>query len=201
MLKKLISLFRKKTDGSTAIETAMVAPVFFALTFSTFEVGHVFFKQSIIEEAAYAAARQVRVGQAVAADYVNEDASGDECSTGRECFYDDVCERVEIFGDCSKYLSIEVRQFASFEEVVAAADEGMKCPNNPGYVFDAQPYEPGRRNEVIRVRICYLIRTFNPAIGLNLANNEDGTRSIIAIAIHRNEPYLDSTDTNPNEGL
>ena len=188
-------------DGTTAIETAFILPIFFAMVFATFEVGNVFFKQSVVEQAVHAAARQVRVGQALSSSYVNDDAQNGECATGRECFYDDVCRRVSFFGSCEDNLSIEVRQFADFEALVAAGGDAMTCPNDPGYVIDAQPYEPGLRNEVIRVRICYTVKTFNPAVGINLRQNGDNTRSIVAVAIHRNEPFLDDDDINPNAGL
>lgn len=178
----------------------MIAPIFFAIVFSVFEVGNVFFRQSVVEQAAHTSARQVRVGKAIAGTYVNEDAAEGECATGRECFWDDVCELVEMFGDCATRLSVEVQQFSSFSDLIAN-DDVMQCPNSPGYTFDAQPYEPGGANDVIRVRICYLIDTFNPAIGIKLGDNEDGTRSIIAVAIHRNEPYLDDDAINPNENL
>lgn len=194
-------LFFRNEGGSTAIETALIAPIFFALVFSTFEVGHFFFKQSVIEQAAHSAARQVRVGRAVAADYLNEAPAEGECATGRECFYEDLCKRVAFFGDCRQHLSVEVRQFDSFADVVANGAEAVRCPNDPEYVFDAQPYDPGDRNEVIRIRICYLVQTFNPALGLSLKQNEDGTRSVVVVAIHRNEPYLGEDQVNPNANL
>lgn len=193
--------FGRDRRGVTAIETAMIAPIFFAIVFSCFEVGNVFFKQSVIEQAAHSAARQVRVGRAVAANYVNESPAPGECASGRECFYQDVCDRLDMFGNCQNRLSIEVRQFESFADLIANGDSAMRCPNDPEYVFDAQPYDPGDRNEVIRVRICYVIKTFNPAVGLNLKHNDDGTRSIVVTAIHRNEPYLGDEEINPNECL
>ncbi|MEM6649177.1 MAG: TadE/TadG family type IV pilus assembly protein [Pseudomonadota bacterium] len=199
--KSLLKEFRRSRLGATAIESAFIIPIFFAIVFSCFEVGNVFFKQSVIEQAAHDAARQVRVGRAVAADYLNESPAPGQCSTGRECFYDEVCNALDMFGDCDQRLSIEVRQFEDFADLNANGADAMTCPNSPEYVFDAQPYEPGNRNEVIRVRICYLINTFNPAVGVNLKDNDDGTKSIVAIAIHRNEPYLDEDDINPNDCL
>jgi hypothetical protein len=187
--------------GTTAVETALIAPIFCVTVFSCFEVGHVFYKQSVIEQAAHDAARQVRVGRAVAADYVNDTPENGECASGRDCFYEEVCDRVSMFGSCADHLSIEVQQFESFADLVANGGDPMQCPNSPGFDFDAQPYDPGNRNDVIRVRICYLIRTFNPAVGVNLGTNDDGTRSIVAVSIHRNEPYLGDEDINPNEAL
>ncbi len=198
---RICAALRRKSDGSTAIETAFILPIFFALVFSCFEIGFLFFRQAVVEDAVYSAARTIRVGQAVSADYEAEDPEEGECETGGECFFDEICESVSMLGDCEERLSVEVRQFDSFEDLVANGNTAMTCPNTPGYDSDAQAYEPGDRDDVIRVRICYLVNVLNPALGISLERNDDGTRSIVSTFIHRNEPFLGEDDLNPNDAL
>ncbi|MEX0644116.1 MAG: TadE/TadG family type IV pilus assembly protein, partial [Parvularculaceae bacterium] len=50
--------------GSSAVEFAIVVPVFLALMFSMFEVGWFYFVNSVVDAAAINVARYIRTGQA-----------------------------------------------------------------------------------------------------------------------------------------
>jgi hypothetical protein len=44
-------------------------------------------------------------------------------------------------------------------------------------------------SEIVRVRICYLYDTMNPALGANLSQTANGRRRIVSAHIFRNEPF------------
>ena len=189
-----LSRFQRNTDGVAAIEAAFIVPIFFALVFSTFEVGWVFFRTASIETVAVDAARMVMTGRAPQVGPV----TGADCKTGSECFYDRICDQVKMFGDCDDHLSVEVRSFESMSEVAGYAAD-VTCANAPTYDRSAMEYDPGDRNSYSMVRICFTAKTFNPTLGVNMAHNDDGTHSIVAIQVRRNEPFLSNGQTNPNE--
>lgn len=188
--------FRRNTDGVVAIEAVLVIPVFLMVVFSIFEVGHVFYKTAMIEQATAVNARPIKTGTAfVVGDYAN--AAPGQCASGRECYFDDFCQSVAMFGDCSENLSVEVKKFDSFEKLLED-DTTAKCPNGTGYKAEDQLYQPGEANDIIRITSCFTLKVFNPALGLSLGTTGDGKRAVIAVQVQRNEPYSAKGQPNPN---
>ena len=193
-IRRHLRALARRTDGATAIEAAMIMPLFFGMVFSTFEIGFFFYRTATIEAVATDAARLVITGRAPQAGTVE----GRDCATGSACFYDTICERVDTFGDCQTQLTVEVRSFETMVEA-AAYDVAATCANAAGYEKAAMEYDPGDRNAYAMVRICFNVKSFNPMLGLNMAKNDDGTRSVVAVQIRRNEPFLSNDQINPNE--
>lgn len=61
MIKRYARLFKKGDEGVTAIEFAIVAPVFFLLFFVIFEFGYLTFATVVLESATNITARNVRL--------------------------------------------------------------------------------------------------------------------------------------------
>ena len=176
--------------GSVAVESVFIIPIFFAMVFSLFEAGYFFYRNALIDSAADGAARLVMTGNAPLPGSVGVTST---CSTGRECFYERICEDLGAIGGCDGKLSVEVRSFETIAEVVAY-DTPMRCANDPGYKPDEMEYDTGGRYDYVLVRVCYLLGTLNPGLGMSLARNADGTRSVVATHVRRNEPYVDFND-------
>lgn len=164
--------------GATAVEFAIVAPVFLALVFSILEAGYFFFVTSAVDQAAARAARVIRTGQAQSA----------ATPISRAEFFDKVCEVVDLFGNCNTQLTVDVARYSSFAELAADAT-APTCRDADDDAVNALPYSPGAERDIVRVRICYLHKSFNPALGLNLAQAADGSRKVISVTIFRNEPF------------
>lgn len=164
--------------GATAVEFALVAPVFLALTFSILEAGYFFFINSAVDQAAARAARLIRTGQAQSV----------ATPITRDAFYDRICEVVQLFGDCASRLTVDVSRFSNFDEL---ADDlsAPTCRDADDDDVAAIPFAPGAEREIVRVRICYLHKSINPALGLNLAETADGSRKMISVTVFRNEPF------------
>lgn len=171
--------WRRDTRGSTAVEFAIVAPILLALIFAVIEAGWYFFVTSSVHQANANAARLIRTGQAQANDL------------SADAFFEEVCRVVDSFGDCNEKLTIDVARFDNF----AALSDDMSNPvcrnkDDPsiaGAQFSEADY--GAQRDIIRVRICFLYKPLNPALGLNLAQTEHGERKIISVSIFRNEPF------------
>ncbi|NWG71738.1 MAG: pilus assembly protein [Parvularculaceae bacterium] len=162
--------------GSTAVEFAIVAVPFLMTMFSTFEVGWFYFANSLVDAAAVNAARIIRTGEA------------QESALDKDGFFDEVCAKVRTLGDCATRLTVEVRTFPTFA-ALAADNTPAVCRDALPAAIAAIPYQPGLVSEIVRVRICVLYDTINPALGVNVSESSSGTRRLVATHLFRNEPF------------
>ena len=183
--------FLRRTEGSVAIEAAFIVPIFLALMFSLFEAGWYFYKNALVENAVANSARLVMTGRAPEPGTLG--GNGTTCLTGKECFYEIVCDSVAMIDGCPGRLSVEVKAYDDIGSLIADGAV-MTCPNAPGFKASDMAYDPGSRYDYVLVRICYLVDTINPGLGLSLSGNADGTRSLVSTHVRRNEPYVDFDD-------
>lgn len=169
--------FLRDLRGASAVEFAIVAPVFFMFMFSTFEVAWFYFVNASVDGASIHAARLLRTGQVQKAELDKD-----------EFYYDVVCPKLAVFGDCSSRLTVEVKTYTSFSEL-ASDTSPIVCQDEEQTTIDAIPYEPGEDESIIRLRLCYMYDTINPAIGLKLAQDDSGRRKVMASYVLRVEPY------------
>jgi Flp pilus assembly pilin Flp len=169
--------FARDRRGAAAVEFALIVPIFLVLMFSILEAAYFFFVASAVDQANARAARLIRTGQAQGGSPIDRDA-----------FFDEICEVVALFGDCDQRLTVDVARFADFDDLAADLSQPV-CRDADQAAIDAIPFEPGAQREIVRVRICYLHKTINPGLGLDLAQAADGSRKIFSISIFRNEPF------------
>lgn len=165
--------------GAAAVEFAIVAPVFLMLMFSLFEVGWYYYANSIVDASVADAGRLVRTGQVQRIG--NDDAKFD-------FMYDKICDILKTFGSCDTRLTLEVQTYNTFAEL-AADNAPATCADAPPDQREAIPFSPGGELEIVRVRICFIYTTLNPAIGINLSESGTNKRRLISTMIFRNEPY------------
>ncbi len=179
MKRKRIGGIGGDRRGSAAVEFALVTPLFLALVFSILEAGWYFFVNSAVEEANALAARLIRTGQA------------QDGGVSRDAFYDKICNVVDTFGDCSETLTIDITSFSSFGALAADLSSPVcrdkSDPTIQGVQFDETDY--GGQRDIVRVRVCFLYKPVNPALGLSLGRAPDGRRKVISVSIFRNEPF------------
>ncbi|MEX6634065.1 TadE/TadG family type IV pilus assembly protein [Hyphococcus lacteus] len=178
--------FVRDKRGSTAVEFAIVAPIFLMMMFSIFEVGWFFYANSVVDAAVGDASRQIKTGQLQKSGGTDDDKF--------QSIYAEVCRILDAFGGCENRLTVEVNTFASFT-ALAADNTPPTCADAPPDQLDAIPFVPGGELEIVRVRICYIYNTLNPAIGVNLAESGTNKRRLISSLMFRNEPY----ETNANK--
>ncbi|MEM9705574.1 MAG: TadE family protein [Pseudomonadota bacterium] len=175
---------RKRAQrGSAAVEFALVAPAFFAMTFAVLECGYFFFVDAVVNEAVKTAARTVRTGQAV------------RNSVTPQAFFNQICSIVDTFGPCNQRLTVDIETFADFQALandLADPNAAIQCRNSgnpglPGAQFNAADF--GNPRSIVRVRVCFLHKPFNPLLGVDIPTNGDGFREMVAVEIFRNEPF------------
>jgi len=109
-MPRMLSRFRRSSDGTAAIEFALLAFPFFLLIFATIEAFIAFAGEQLLENAVDTMARQVRTGQAK--------------NLSEEEFRTKFCAEISLMINCAEKedpedqkLYLDVREFASFAAI------------------------------------------------------------------------------------
>ena len=177
-VRKRRRLFRKSDDGAAAIEFAVVAPVFFMLTFGIFEVGLNYMADRMLSAGLEAASRKVKTGQVRASP-----------TYGMAEFKTELCgEPIMFLFDCTKLL-VDVKTVASFEED-SYDTNGDGSVDTTGFGF-----APGGRTTINVVRAFYEWPTvlnwtqFGQAHGYQIDAFDDNARVIFSSNAFMTEPF------------
>ena len=172
--------FLRGESGNTAVEFAIVAPLFIGLMMSIFEVGWFYFVNATVDAATSKASRFVRTGQAF------------HQATDKDSFFNTVCDVLDTFGSCDETLTVDVEILPDFGALVG--NPQATCRDAPQSEIDQIPYNPGAENDIVRVRVCFLYKTLNPMIGtyttsFSVSETNSDKRRIVSTFIFRNEPF------------
>lgn len=164
--------FIKQQDGAAAVEFALVATPFLALTFAIIESAMVFFAGQSLEAATASAARLILTGQAQTGGYSASD------------FKTQVCNRVASLFDCSGGVYVDVKTYTNFTSVSSAppVTNGKLDTSN-------MDYTPGGPGCIVKVAIYYQWPIYVSLLGNNLTNLDGNKRLLVATSVFRNEPY------------
>ncbi|SHK29304.1 Flp pilus assembly protein TadG [Bradyrhizobium lablabi] len=165
--------FRRSRRGSTAVEFALVAPMFFALLFAILETAMVFFAGQVLETMAQDGARMIMTGQAQTAKYQQAD------------FQSYVCNQIPILFSCAN-LSIDVKSYPAFSNVV------LSSQIDSGGCFDPTGigYNPGGPSQIVVVRLFYQWPMIVTGLGYNISSLCGGSKRLLtAAAAFQTEPY------------
>ncbi len=102
---QLLRRFRRNRGGSTVVEFALVAPMFFALLFAIIETAFMFFASQVLETVTQDSARMIMTGQAQNAAYTQAQ------------FKTYVCSKVAALFDCANGISVDVQSYPQFSNV------------------------------------------------------------------------------------
>ena len=170
--RNLLSRFRRNRGGSTAVEFALVAPMFFALLFAIIETALMFFASQVLETATQDSARMIMTGQAQNAAYTQAQ------------FKADVCTRITVMFDCAGGVYIDVQSYPAFSSVnVSNPIDGSKNFTNPNN------YNPGGPGDIVVVRLFYQWPVLVTKFGYDITNLSGSKRLLVATAAFQNEPY------------
>ena len=172
---------KRANSGSAAIEFAMIAPVFFLLTFAILETGFVFFADMILENAVKVTGRLVRTGQA------------QQAQLSQSQFRSEVCNHIDFLLSCDPGdLLIDVRAFSNFGS--ASYPEALDAEGNLNP--DLNSFEPGGssqtgQNAIVLVRVLYKWPLFTPLFAQYFENMGTGSnaRLISSSMAFKNEPF------------
>ncbi len=158
--------------GVAALEFGFIAPPFFFLLFSMFEVGLTYTADVVLQSAVSDTARQIRTGQVQSAGLT------------RQQFRALVCDEIKILLACDQRLQIDVRRFTAF------TGAGFTNPlDSAGNFRSDYKFEPGSPCDVVLVRAFYAWDPVTPGLGDFMATMSGGSRLLQGTAAVRNEPF------------
>jgi Flp pilus assembly protein TadG len=169
--------FRRNRRGSTAVEFALVAPMFFALVFAILETALVFFAGQILEIGTQDTARLLFTNQA-------------QGTMSQTAFQQNLCGRVSVLMNCNN-LYVDVKSYSSFTAITSA---NLADPIDANGNFDSSnfTYQASSPGSTVVVRAFYQWPLFVTGLGYNIANIGRGTANssklLSAVAAFRVEP-------------
>jgi Flp pilus assembly protein TadG len=166
--------FARREDGAVAVEFAIIAAPFIALTLATLQTALAFFAGQVLESAVADSSRQILTGSAQNAGM---DQSG---------FATLVCGKVQSLFNCSG-LMIDVQTATSFSAANTARPT-LTFDGN-GNVNNNFSYNPGNPGDIVVMRVMYQWPVFLGPLGLSLSNEGNGNLLLMSTAVFKNEPY------------
>lgn len=175
--------FIRDSKAATAVEFALVAAPFLAITVALIQTFLVFFAQSMLETIVRNTGRLIMTGQ-VQAQQMTQSA-----------FQQMVCNQGSFLFSCptsgtGNGLMVDVQVASQW----SSANVGMPSLtyNANGTVSTASlnglQFNPGNAGDIVVVRLIYLWPVFFGPIAFNMVNQANGTRMIMASAAFQNEP-------------
>jgi Flp pilus assembly protein TadG len=173
-LGRFVRRFALGRRGATAVEFALVSIPFLMLIFGIIEIGLIYFASISLENATYAAARQIRTGQL-------QTAGGATASS----FTTLVCANMSWMGSsCTSNLSVSVQTFSSFQSVTSTTPV-----SNGQVVKTTLPFQIGGPGDIVLVQTYYPWTVLAPSLD-RIGTPLNGSQTLLqASAVFRNEPY------------
>ena len=163
--------FARQQDGAAAVEFALVAAPFLAVTFAIIETAIVFFAGQALETAAADSARLIMTGQAQNAGY------------DQTKFKQAVCGKIYGLFNCNGGLFVDVKNYPAFASIPAGK------PITDGNMDTNTGYSPGNPGDIVVVKLMYQWPVYVSLLGLNLSDMSGGKRLLMSTVAFRNEPY------------
>ncbi|CUH65570.1 Flp pilus assembly protein TadG [Thalassovita gelatinovora] len=174
MFKRFLNRFRRSERGSATLEFVIVFPIFVVLMGSSWELGLITMRTTIIERATDLVVRDIRLGTGSAPQH-------DEIKQ-------EICDMASILTNCEQNLRIEMIQIdpRNWTEPPAEAD----CTDASQEVSPVRAFENGQENELMLLRVCFKVDPLFPAVGLGkaLVTDDAGQFALVAAAAFVQEP-------------
>lgn len=171
--------FRRRQDGSVAVEFALISVPFCALLFAIIETSLVFWSGQVLETAVHNASRKVFTGEFA------KDMAGVPAGQHAQKFKDLVCAGVPGLFDCPTLVSVDVRAFTDFQSVA-----GLPPIVKDGAINNGEfGFNPGGPAQTVIVRAAMPYKMLTGFLGSGMENLAGGKHLIMATAAFRTEPY------------
>lgn len=168
----IFSRFVHANDGATAIEFGIVVMPFMLLLLAIVETVMMFWTNSVLEEAVSEVSRTLLTGQ----------SRNIYTSTVPDAFQNNICNYASGFIDCGR-LKVDVKTYSNFAGATASSPvSGVIDTSNFAY------RQPGA-GQIVVVRAILPYKAFLNQWSSAFASTEDGTPSLVAVAVFQTEPF------------
>ena len=168
--------FTRETRGATAVEFAIVALPFLVMLLATLQLAIIYLSSQALETFTEQNARQIMVNlvqqqNLTAAQYKAQ-----------------LCTQLPSLFNCNNFY-VDVVSVAPSSSAFSSANLSL-----PALTFDASGnvtntwrFQPGNPGYIVVVRMLYQWSVFNLPLGLNLVNQTNGSRLLMATSVFKNE--------------
>ncbi|WP_426439591.1 TadE/TadG family type IV pilus assembly protein [Bradyrhizobium genosp. P] len=177
----LLRRFRRNSRGSTAVEFALIAPLFFGLVFAIIETAMMFFAGQVLETVTQDSARAIMTGQAQ-----NGLVTGCSTPCTQAQFKTYVCSQISAMFDCTNGIYIDVRSYTASQFGSVTLTQPI---DSGGNFLPTMQYNTGGSGSIVVVRLFYQWPLFVTSLGFNAANLNNKKRLLTASAAFKNEPF------------
>jgi Flp pilus assembly protein TadG len=197
--KRAFEQFKHDAEGVTAIEFGLVALPFLMLLFGIMAVGLFFFTQFSLENAVWAASRDLRTG------VYQTNASGSRyfgltSELAKDEFKKSICDRTPSYvsANCTSDIRVLVQSYTGATSNTASTAPITKpnCLATPSTLVsntDAKAsFSTGSQSSVVLVTVCYAYRLGGLMPFLKFGSMGGGVHLIQASAAFQSEPYSGS---------
>lgn len=167
--------FRRDKGGATAVEFAMIAPLFFGSLFAIMETGTLYLKTTALEAGVEEAKRVTMTGQVVGA--------GDSTAQLAK-FKTAFCDQAGWIIPCDA-VKWDVRAFKTF----GAAAMPNRLKGDKTFDDSDLQFNPGKPCEIVVIRGYYMTKSITAMIRNDVAQLSSGDVVITGAAAFKNEPY------------
>jgi Flp pilus assembly protein TadG len=173
-LRKLWRRFRRNRRGSTAVEFALIAPVFFGLLFAILESGLYFFADQTLESVAQNSARMILTGQA--------QSTVVDATTFKAKYICPAGSLASVLFNCAN-VYIDVQSYPAFSNITI----NSQIDANNNFVIPTN-YSPGNPGDIVVVRLFYQWQLYVTGFGFNISNLSGNQKLLAATVAFKNEP-------------
>jgi Flp pilus assembly protein TadG len=169
---RIIARFGVADRGATAVEFALIAPVFFATLIAVLETTIFLFAQASLQTAAVQAGRLFMTGQAQ--------------NLSQSAFKTQICQNyLPVLFKCNSLVVI-VQSYSSFSSANTSAPALYDAQGNP---VSSWAYSPGGQGQVMVVQLIYPWSVVSGPLGFVLANLPNNAAEMMGVSAFRVEPY------------
>lgn len=173
-ISALLRRLLRDTNGSAAIQFAIVVPAFLAIVVAVLDTACVFLAQNGLETAGESAGRLLMTGQA------------QQGAMSSSAFKTEACKSLPPYLKCSG-LMVDVQTVNSYS--AAGLNPPTLTFDSSGNVTNTFSYSPGGQGAIVVVRVMYLWPSLAGPLGYSLANTSGNRRLMIATSVLKSENY------------
>jgi Flp pilus assembly protein TadG len=175
-----VSRFRAAGDGATAVEFALIAPVFLATLIAMLEISYFLFAQQTLQTAAVEMGRLFMTNQGPSQS-TTVNASG-QLQSGSS-----VCNIIEPLLSCGSVV-VNVQSYQDYSSASTSmpalyASSGSNCNAVTSWNYNA-----GTPGQVVVIQLMYPLTILTGPLGFALSNSCNGTMEVMGVTAIRVEP-------------
>jgi Flp pilus assembly protein TadG len=168
-----LARFGAARKAATAVEFALIAPVFVAVLVALLQTAVFLFAQQTLQMAAVQAGRLFMTGQAQTSNMTQTQ------------LLNNICPQIQALFTCGSVM-INVASFSSSSGATASTPT---LTYSNGQVSNTWSYSPGTPGQIMVVQLIYQWPVVGGPLGFSLANLPNSKAEIMGVTAFRVEPY------------